>query len=266
MKVLAAVLLILTGIDSFAQVEPLVSTTLVFNDGRGNVRSLRFGADPIATDGIDIIFGESLLPPFPPAGILEVQFYLPTNNFSGEEASYWDFRQGSDPVTGTREHRIKYQKGEGDSVIISWDFPETITASLKDMFTGTYVNVEMTGTGSYVITNPGSFTTLKLIVQYDNTTGLGSDIPEPEEFKLLQNYPNPFNPTTTISYTLADREWVSLKVFDLLGNEVMTLVNEEKPAGTYQAAFDAGNLSSGIYLYQITAGVFSDSRTMVLLK
>ncbi len=90
----------------------------------------------------------------------------------------------------------------------------------------------------------------------------------PTEFSLQQNYPNPFNPSTTIEYVIPNgvRNLVTLKVYDLLGNEVTTLVNEEKSAGTYQVVFDASALTSGIYFYKLQASSFSQSRKMILLN
>ena len=88
----------------------------------------------------------------------------------------------------------------------------------------------------------------------------------PTHFSLLQNYPNPFNPSTTISYTLSTSDFVSLKVYDVLGNEVAILVDEEKPAGSYEVEFDATDLSSGIYFYQLQAGSFIETKKMILMK
>lgn len=88
----------------------------------------------------------------------------------------------------------------------------------------------------------------------------------PSEFNLAQNYPNPFNPSTVISYRLPVSGDVTLKVYDLLGREVAELVNEEKPAGTYEVTFDASGLSSGVYYYKITAGDYSETKKMVLLR
>ncbi len=85
-------------------------------------------------------------------------------------------------------------------------------------------------------------------------------------FKLAQNYPNPFNPVTVISYELAVASQVTVKVFDVLGNEVATLVNEEKQVGSNSVMFNAGNLSSGIYYYQLKAGSFVKTNKMLLLK
>jgi hypothetical protein len=87
-----------------------------------------------------------------------------------------------------------------------------------------------------------------------------------DNFILDQNYPNPFNPSTTISYTLAERSAVSLKVYDVLGNEVANLVNTTQEAGKQSITFDAGNLASGLYIYTLNAGNFTSSRKMMLLK
>lgn len=88
----------------------------------------------------------------------------------------------------------------------------------------------------------------------------------PGGYALSQNYPNPFNPTTTIDFTLPSAGFVSLKVYDLLGREVMTLLNEQKAVGTYRATFDATNLPSGTYFYALRAGSFSDVKKMTLVK
>ncbi|MCW8811480.1 MAG: aryl-sulfate sulfotransferase [Ignavibacteriaceae bacterium] len=87
-----------------------------------------------------------------------------------------------------------------------------------------------------------------------------------DEFKLSQNYPNPFNPSTNIKYHIPTAGMVSLKVYDILGREVATLVNEEKPAGSYEVEFSATALSSGIYFYRLTDGNFIQTNKMVLMK
>ncbi len=96
---------------------------------------------------------------------------------------------------------------------------------------------------------------------------------QPKDFLLSQNYPNPFNPSTTIRFTISDLpsgrqglQFTILKVYDLLGREVVTLVNEEKPAGSYEVEFNAANLPSGIYFYQLRAGSFVETKKMVLLR
>lgn len=88
----------------------------------------------------------------------------------------------------------------------------------------------------------------------------------PTEFALEQNYPNPFNPTTKISYSIPQNGQVQIKVYDMLGNEIATLVNEQKQVGNYEVNFDASNLSSGVYLYKIVSGNYLETKKMVLLR
>ncbi|MEJ2194295.1 MAG: DUF4397 domain-containing protein, partial [Ignavibacteriaceae bacterium] len=88
----------------------------------------------------------------------------------------------------------------------------------------------------------------------------------PNDYILTQNYPNPFNPNTTINFTLPNNEFVTLKVYNVLGSEVATLVNRELTAGSYKFDFNASNLASGIYLYELKAGNFSQIKKMNLLK
>jgi len=83
---------------------------------------------------------------------------------------------------------------------------------------------------------------------------------------LLQNYPNPFNPTTSRQYAIGSRQFVTLKVYDLLGIEIATLVNEEKPAGEYEIKFNASGLPSGIYFYQLRSGNYTETKKMVLIR
>ena len=89
---------------------------------------------------------------------------------------------------------------------------------------------------------------------------------QPGEYRLSQNYPNPFNPTTVINYTLPEKSRVAIKVYNVLGKEVATLVNEVKPAGNHEVSFNASNLSSGVYYYTISAGKFTSTKKMILMK
>ncbi len=85
-------------------------------------------------------------------------------------------------------------------------------------------------------------------------------------YKLFPAYPDPFNPSTNIRYSIAEAGYVSIKVYDLSGGEVKTLVNEHKPAGTYEVKFDGSDLSSGVYLYKLNSGNYSVVRKFMLLK
>jgi len=88
----------------------------------------------------------------------------------------------------------------------------------------------------------------------------------PTVFALEQNYPNPFNPATTIKFSIPEQSKVTLKIYDVLGREVSTLVNDTRNAGNYEVSFDASKLSSGMYIYSIQAGDYSASKKMMLLK
>ncbi len=88
----------------------------------------------------------------------------------------------------------------------------------------------------------------------------------PNSYSLSQNYPNPFNPSTKISYQLPVNNFVTLKVYDIIGREVATLINEQKNAGLYEVTFDASRLSSGMYFYRLTAGSFVNTRKLMLIK
>ena len=88
----------------------------------------------------------------------------------------------------------------------------------------------------------------------------------PTQFALEQNYPNPFNPATTIKFSIPEVSKVTLKIYDILGREVSTLVNEVRNAGNHEVNFDASNLASGMYIYSIKAGDYTASKKMMLLK
>lgn len=104
-------------------------------------------------------------------------------------------------------------------------------------------------------------------VKFSQVTDIGPSSNEISgEFRLYQNYPNPFNPSTTIAYDSPHSGFVTLKIFNLLGQEVATLVNEHKSAGYYQVAFDAKGLASGVYLYRLQAGLFTQTKKMLLLR
>ncbi len=93
-----------------------------------------------------------------------------------------------------------------------------------------------------------------------------ASVDTPESIRLEQNYPNPFNPVTKISYTIPRTQYTILKVYDILGKEVKTLVNEIKQPGTYEVGFDGSNFASGVYFYRIESGEYFESRRMIILK
>ena len=105
-----------------------------------------------------------------------------------------------------------------------------------------------------------------LFRRFSTLSSRDNAIARAESYRLEQNYPNPFNPTTNITYVLPKAENVSLKVYDVLGREVATLVNEVKPAGAYTVPFNASSLASGVYFYKLQAGSFVQTKKMMLVK
>ena len=148
------------------------------------------------------------------------------------------------------------------------------TGKWYEFFSGD--SIDVTDVNMLIPLQPGEFriyTTVKLPTP---EPGLLTDIEDgiadftPSDFRLSQNYPNPFNPSTRIQYQVSSSSNVSLKVFDILGNEVATLLNEYKPAGSYEVEFETSSgirhLASGIYFYQLKAGSFVETKKMILLR
>ena len=107
----------------------------------------------------------------------------------------------------------------------------------------------------------GCFTfDISTIVNINNQHGLA------DKFSLSQNYPNPFNPSTTIKYEIPLGNQVTLKVYDVLGNEIASLINAKLNAGSYETEFNASKLSSGVYFYKLTVGDVSEIKSMILVK
>ncbi len=119
----------------------------------------------------------------------------------------------------------------------------------------TAYNSETESTGSNVVTTRAGF------YKKNNFDKLSST-----SYGLKQNYPNPFNPSTTISFSLAENSFITLKVYDVLGKEVITIINEMLEAGVHQVEFDGSGLNSGVYFYEIRAGNFRDTKKLILLK
>ena len=123
------------------------------------------------------------------------------------------------------------------------------------VYTSTDSVTTFTREGFYIIGEP---------VYYENT-----DNNLPEEFELFQNYPNPFNPSTNILFVIGSSyggSFVTLKVYDVIGNEVATLVNEYKPAGTYEVQFNGIDFPSGVYFYKLHSGNYTAVKKMILTK
>jgi len=160
-------------------------------------------------------------------------------------------------------------------LLVRTDFAGSILWT-KTYNSGCGYSVQQTADDGYIITgrrlwfsginNLWLIKTTTDIVEVDPSNGS-----IPSAFSMSQNFPNPFNPTTSIRFQIPEREFVTLKVYDILGREVEILVNQEKPAGSYEVQFNSHsvegrNLTSGIYFYKLSAGEYSETKKMILLR
>lgn len=147
---------------------------------------------------------------------------------------------------------------------IDQNYAEMFSTQRIDLSFSTTTN---TGNRAYILKTVGRYETDTTYIGNKNNLSKLNDHPIiPTENKLYDNYPNPFNPNTIIKYSLKDDGKVSLKIFNTLGEEVRTLVNEIKPAGNYEVEFNVSDLSSGVYIYQLKSGDFVSSKKMLLIK
>jgi hypothetical protein len=194
------------------------------------------------------------LPPLPPAGLFDARFssnnMVETFSNKRNEEFVINVQSSTFPLT------------------FSWDcsFNQTKTFVLSPLGTEKKQQIQLRGKGSVKITDP-TVTQLRLQTIEGSSVSL--------EFALLQNYPNPFNPSTNFVFHIPNIPpsevghrgmYVTLKIFDVLGREVTTLVNEEKEPGEYTIEWDASNFPSGVYFYKLTAGKFTDVKKLLLIR
>jgi hypothetical protein len=184
------------------------------------------------------------------------QFYPTNNNVVLTIAAYY-FVNGLATGAGS----IDIETGVSSYTYFSFDpsignesvAPDSIRI-LFNIFDGTFSSSSI---GSYALIDQLSLGGTSEVEQINHN---------PSDYSLKQNFPNPFNPSTTIEFSIPQELFVQLKVFDILGNEVATLANENYPAGNYKADFNGDNLPSGFYIARMTAGDFIQTRKMILLK
>jgi len=166
---------------------------------------------------------------------------------------------------------------EGGDVLIdlttgdmTFNVPGTITFTA--VTGGRFYFIGSATTGFYFLSGNVLLSTAPYYIQYpflirgEYCTSIESAPGTNTKYQLEQNYPNPFNPATRIKYSIAAENFVTLKVYNMLGEEIETLINEEKSPGNYEAFFNGKSLPSGVYIYRITAGSFTKTKKFVLMK
>lgn len=184
---------------------------------------------------------------------------------------------GGETIPTDTTYIIRWSDNVSDKINIELFHMDTLYSTIgTSIVSGTnaygwFVPDSLAGTGYKIKVSSSTDTSLQSISSstftINSTTGLNNISGNlPGSYSLMQNYPNPFNPTTTIEYSIPQRSMVTLKVYDLLGREVQTLVSEEKPVGIYRVNFNASTLASGVYFYRINAGNFNMTRKLIVLK
>ncbi|HLX11902.1 MAG TPA: T9SS type A sorting domain-containing protein, partial [Bacteroidota bacterium] len=225
--------------------------SLRITDSRHKSQILYFGIQGMSVSNANL--GRYILPPPSPGGTIDARF-------DGDQ-SVALFRVVASSPTSYRIHI----RGAAYPLTISWktnpaqgEYGEAVY-SLFSSGTGALLTPNVIGTGSIQITNSNAGD-----LELTSMSSSGNTVPK--QFELTQNFPNPFNPATTISYGLPSDGFVTLKIYNALGELVTTLVSGEQTRGRHLAVWNAGNYSSGIYWYRMVAPGFVATKQMVVMK
>jgi hypothetical protein len=259
---------------------PTDRAQITVSDANGWSHTLWFGFHVSATYGLDVSLCEFEYPPIPPIAAFDTRFInipgrqnwdTPTGMGQGFRYDYRCFVSAAQVDT----HHIKFQPGEplpGYPMKFKWSIAEiravSDSAIICDPFSGSIVRARMDLVDSVLVQDTGIMNLL--LIRYGiSASGVGpvSGI-VPERFGLKQNYPNPFNPETIIRFDLPTAQFVSMRVYNVVGQEVATVVEKDLTAGEYALTFSAGRygLSSGVYYYRIAAGPFAATKRMIVVR
>ena len=194
---------------------------------------------------------------------------FPGRVFNGkiDEVRIWNVARTQTQIQSTMNTVLtsEYYSTPDSGLVGYWRLDEGTGQTAEDL--SVFSNNATLGTSANPDASDPTWVSANILIVNVDENSINDFIPT--EFSLSQNYPNPFNPVTSIKYSVSSIENVTLKVYDILGNEVATLVNEDKSPGTYEVEFGVAqisNLSSGVYFYQLKAGNFVETKKMVLLK
>ena len=246
--------------------------TVTVDGGQGNSYDLIFGFSADATDGFDDGTDE-LAPPAPPPPAFDAALYTDQRYYTQIVAGL------TEDVDAEHVWDLQLAYDTNNLINVTWDntsWSDLGTFVLQDAFGGALgIDINMTTEASLTLTDP-AFNTLKLIVTPNGTDGPFLSTGEnygitPDEFSLHGNYPNPFNPVTTLRYSLSNRANVTVSVYNLMGQQIIDLVNRYHDAGFHQVTWrgkdNVGNtVPSGVYFYRVTTKDESLTGKMLLMK
>ena len=235
------------------------SVNKIKSDGWFNSAPGSFLPDPTVTGPLTFNMNlHNINHPNSAQGVVKIKFPAANINFTGNQLECLLIEDNIITVRGEGKNTGKGKYGFLVTAVDAGNSGDLIKITIWDKLDGDkiiYDNLTMNELdGGYI-----SIINLPFAKEDDEITS-------PDEFVLEQNYPNPFNPSTTIKFSLAEKSFVTLKVYDIIGSEVASLVEEEKPSGSYEINWKADQLPSGIYIYSIRAGNFAQTKKMILLK
>jgi hypothetical protein len=276
--IIGTVVLVSISIASITQIAAQLrfEVPLTVIDG-SIVQSLFFGILPAGNfciNGTDSINGhvEFFLPPIPMSGVFDARLVWPRDGSQQPACFQYGALCDYRPFVSTTQKdtfRISGQRGVGPSMELTWPagLSAHFTALTLRFFDGSAnVNINMLTETTADVTAAGN---PAIVTVYSG--GLVTSVEQaaqdvPGVFALDQNYPNPFNPSTRISFSTPHSSFVILKLYDLLGREVATLVNEQVSPGAYERTFSAEGLAGGVYFYKLQAAGFVQTKKLLLLR
>ena len=191
---------------------------------------------------------------------------FPGRVFNGkiDEVRIWNGARTQSQIQSTMNTILtpEYYSTQDSGLVGYWRMDEGVGQTAEDL--SFFSNTATLGASANPDASDPTWVEANILVL--NVAGKNNSSSVPEQFSLSQNYPNPFNPSTRINYSVPYKYYVKIKLYDILGNEIATLVNEEKPAGNNSINFDASGLSSGVYFYQLSADNFIETKKMILLR
>lgn len=239
---------------------------LAVSNGASEDRYLAFGTEEGASSGFDAGYDFMKPPPVPASGVVESWFTIPGR----EEKFAYDIREPVSTTVSGHSWQFSLRSAAAGNLTIAWGdinlfLPDFIKENYTFILTGSEItDTDMLSTGAVQFSAEAN-TVYNFKINPIATDIHGSD-PVPSEFSLAQNFPNPFNPGTMIRFSIPESGSVSLKLFDAIGSEIITIFDGYKTAGNHEIYFNAADLSSGVYLYRITAGNKSITKKLILMR